>query len=138
MGLSRTHPHARATPAAPKRRRSGSGSPSASRQVARLIDSPSKEVSTEQSVMTGAGMRARQLIGSAGFPPDALKVIGDAFEDAWAELASHVSSDPTVVDAARLSLAEIVVGIARAGPIDYDRIKTAAVDVFCTVHRIGI
>jgi len=89
-------------------------------------------------VWDGAGMRARQLIGSAGFPPDALKVIGDAFEDAWAELASHVSSDPTVVDAARLSLAEIVVGIARAGPIDYDRIKTAAVDVFCTVHRIGI
>jgi hypothetical protein len=82
-------------------------------------------------------MRARQLIGSAGFPPDVLKVLFDAFEDAWAELASDVSGDPAVVDAARLSLAEIVVGIARAGPVDYGRIKTAAVDAFRTVHRIG-
>jgi hypothetical protein len=82
-------------------------------------------------------MRARQLIAGAGFPPDDLKVIGDAFEDAWAELSSHVSGDAAVVDAARLSLAEIVRGIARAGSIDYDRIKTAAVDAFRTVHRIG-
>jgi hypothetical protein len=82
-------------------------------------------------------MRARQLIGSAGFPPDALKVLFDVLEDAWAELAPDVSGDPAVVDAARLSLAEIVVGIARAGPVDYDRLKTAAVDAFRTVHRIG-
>jgi len=84
-----------------------------------------------------AGMRARQLIGGAGFPPDAVKVIGDAFEDAWAGLALDVSGDATVVDAARWSLAEIVLGIARAGPIEYNRIKTAAVYAFRTVHRIG-
>jgi hypothetical protein len=82
-------------------------------------------------------MRARQLIGGAGFPPEALKVILDAFEDAWAELALDVSGDPAVVDTARVGLAEIVLGIARAGPMDYDRIKTAAVDAFRTVHRIG-
>src|SRR5262245_3656617 len=53
--------------------------------------------------------------------PDELKVIGDAFEDAWDELASFVTGDPAVVDAARLSLAEIGLGIAPAGPVDYDR-----------------
>jgi len=88
-------------------------------------------------VVMGAGMRGRQLISGAGFPPDALTVILDAFEDAWAELASSVTGDPTVVEVARLSLAEIVLGIARAGPIDHDRIKTAAVHAFRTVHRIG-
>jgi hypothetical protein len=85
----------------------------------------------------GAHMRARQLIAGAAFPPDVLKVLFDAFEDAWRELAPHISGDPTVIEAARLSLAEIVLGIARAGPIDRDRIKSAAVDAFRTVHRIG-
>jgi hypothetical protein len=83
-------------------------------------------------------MRARQLIGGAAFPPYVLKVLGEAFEDAWAELAPDVSGDPTVVDAARFSLAEIVLDIAKAGrPIDRDRIKAAAVDAFRSKHRIG-
>jgi hypothetical protein len=82
-------------------------------------------------------MRARQLIAGAAFPRDVLKVLSDAFEDAWSELAPHISDDPTVIEAARVSLAEIVLGIARAGPIDHDRVKSAAVDAFRTVHRIG-
>jgi hypothetical protein len=85
----------------------------------------------------GARMRARQLIAGAAFPPDVLKVLFDAFEDAWSEIAPHMSGNATVIDAARLSLAEIVLGIARAGPIDQDRIKSAAVDAFRTVRRIG-
>ena len=83
-------------------------------------------------------MQARQLIGAAPFPPDVRKVLLDAFEDAWAELAPDVSSDPTVVDAARLSLAAIVmVDIATAGTFDRDTIKTAAVQIFRSKHRIG-
>lgn len=85
----------------------------------------------------GVYMRARQLIGGAAFPPDVLKALGEAFEDAWAEIAPGVSTDPNVVDAARLSLAEIVLVIAKAGPIDRDRIKAGAVDAFRQKHRIG-
>src|SRR5688572_2843511 len=76
----------------------------------------------------GADMDARQLIGAAAFPPDVLKVLFDAFDDAWAEVAPDVSGDPTVVDAARLSLAGIVLSVATAGPIDRDAIKAAAVN----------
>jgi hypothetical protein len=82
-------------------------------------------------------MDARQLIGGAAFPPDVLKVLFDAFDDAWTEVAPDVSGDPSVVDAARLSLAGIVLGIAKAGPIDRDGIKAAAVDAFRAKHRIG-
>jgi hypothetical protein len=83
-------------------------------------------------------MRARQLISGAAFPPDVIKVLIDAFEDAWTEIASDVSGDPNVVDAARVSLAGIVLDIANAGPpIDRDRIKTAAVEAFRQKHRIG-
>jgi hypothetical protein len=33
-------------------------------------------------------MKARQLIGGSAFPPDELKVIFEAFDDAWAEVAA--------------------------------------------------
>jgi hypothetical protein len=82
-------------------------------------------------------MNARQLIGGAAFPPDVLNVLLGAFEDAWTEIAADVSGDPSVVDAARLSLAGIVLSIAKAGPIDRDTIKAAAVDAFRAKHRIG-
>jgi hypothetical protein len=82
-------------------------------------------------------MDARQLIGGAGFPPDVQKVLFEAFDDAWAELASDVSGDPTVVDAAQVSLAGIVVDVAHAGPFDRHAIKTAAVEAFRRKHRLG-
>jgi hypothetical protein len=37
-------------------------------------------------------MKARQLIGGAAFPPDVLKVIFEAFDDAWLEVAGDVST----------------------------------------------
>jgi hypothetical protein len=85
----------------------------------------------------GPIMQARQLIGRAMFPCDVTKVLLDAFEDAWTELAPHVSGDPTVVEAARLSLAGIVLETARTGPVDRDGIKAAAVDMFRSKHRIA-
>jgi hypothetical protein len=86
----------------------------------------------------GTTVQARQLICAALFPPDVRKVLLDAFEDAWAELAPDLSSDPIVVDAARLSLAAIVVvDIATAATFDRDTIKNAAVQIFRSKHRIG-
>jgi hypothetical protein len=82
-------------------------------------------------------MNARQLIGGAAFPPDVLHVVFEAFDDAWAELAPSVNSDPQVVDTARTSLAGIVLGIAKSGPIDRDKIKAAAVKAFRRKHRLS-
>jgi hypothetical protein len=76
------------------------------------------------------GMEARQLIGSTSFQPDGLKVIFAAFDDAWDEVASDVSSRASAIEATRLSLAEIVLGLAAAGPIERVAIKTAAVYAF--------
>jgi hypothetical protein len=82
-------------------------------------------------------MKARQLIGGASFPPDVLRVLFDAFDDAWTEVAPWIGKEPVVVDQARLSLANIVLSLARVGPIDRDALKTAAVDAFRLKHRIG-
>ena len=63
-------------------------------------------------------MKARKLIEGAGFPPDDLKVIFEAFDDAWNEVASGVGSDAGAIDTARVSLATIVLSFANARPID--------------------
>jgi hypothetical protein len=43
-------------------------------------------------------MRARALIDGASFGPDALKAVSLAFDQAWAEIASHFGGDPSVTD----------------------------------------
>ena len=81
-------------------------------------------------------MDARQLLGGATFAPDQLKVIFEAFDDAWDEVAADVSTRASAVEAARLSLATIVLSLARAGPIERVGLKTAAVDAFRRKHRL--
>jgi hypothetical protein len=39
-------------------------------------------------------MKARQLIDGASFAPDALKAIGQAFDEAWAQIAPNFGNDP--------------------------------------------
>jgi hypothetical protein len=80
-------------------------------------------------------MKARQLIGGAAFPPDQLKVIFEAFDDAWDEVAADVSTRSTAVEAARLSLATIVLSLATAGTTERVGLKTAAVDAFRLKRR---
>jgi hypothetical protein len=80
----------------------------------------------------GGGVKARQALDGAAFPPDVLRVIYDAFDDAWAEVAPKVSARASAVDAARLSLATM----AKAGPIDRVALKTAAVTAFRSQRRI--
>ncbi len=81
-------------------------------------------------------MRARQLIGGSAFPPDELRVIFAAFDAAWAEVAPEVSNRPDAIEATRLSLATIVLSIAKAGPIDREGIKAGAIEAFRAKHRM--
>jgi hypothetical protein len=81
-------------------------------------------------------MRARQLIGGAAYPPDTLKVIFQAFDDAWGELGPAVGAEPEAVEAARLSLATIVLSIAKAGPIEGASLRDAALTAFRLKHRV--
>jgi hypothetical protein len=73
-------------------------------------------------------MRARQLISGAGaaFGPDALKVIGQAFDEAWAQIAGHFGSDPAVIESARLSLANAILASATNASRDVEALKNEA------------
>ena len=81
-------------------------------------------------MLDGAGstraMKARLLIDGASFGPDALKTVGQAFDDAWDEIAANFGLDPQAIDAARLRLANAVLSIADEDSRNVDVLKRAA------------
>jgi hypothetical protein len=77
-------------------------------------------------------MKARRLIESASYDPEQLKALRQAFDDAWERIAPDVSTRPTAIEAARLKLAEIVLGLAKNGNLDPQRLADAAVQLMCS------
>jgi hypothetical protein len=58
-------------------------------------------------------MSAYQLIDGASFGPDSFKVLGQAFDAAWSEIAGGMSTDPAAIEAARLTLANAILSVAK-------------------------
>jgi len=73
-------------------------------------------------------MRARQLIASASFGPAALKVIGEAFDAAWAQIKDAYDTDPDAIDAVRFKLANVLLLIASEESRDAEALRTVALE----------
>jgi hypothetical protein len=71
-------------------------------------------------------MSASQLIDNATFGPEALRAIGEAFDAAWAEIATGVGTDPVAIELARLKLANAVLNVAEENSRDVEALKRAA------------
>lgn len=81
-------------------------------------------------------MKARALIGSAAYDPQTLKALYKAFDDAWEQIAPNVSSRASAIEAARLKLAEIVLGLAGNGTVDPQALTAAAVQAMSSHLRL--
>jgi hypothetical protein len=72
-------------------------------------------------------MKARQLLSAASYAPDQLRVLFEAFDQAWTVIGVSVGDDPQAVEAARLKLANLMLSLARDGNVDDpERLKSAA------------
>ena len=71
-------------------------------------------------------MKARQLIDSASYGPDALKAMGQAFDAAWREIAGNFGDDPRDVEIARVKLANALLSVAREETRDVEKLKNDA------------
>jgi hypothetical protein len=71
-------------------------------------------------------MEARKLIDGASLGPEALKALGQAFDEAWASIASDVGSDPTMIKGARMRLAAAILSIADDSSRDVSVLRDAA------------
>ena len=82
-----------------------------------------------------ATTNARQLIDGASFGPDALKVIGEAFDAAWAVISANFGHDPVDAEKARLGLAEALLSIASEDSRDVEVLKRAALQRMALDYR---
>ena len=57
-------------------------------------------------------MESRQLIAGAVYGPEALKVIEQAFDEAWRDIAGNFGDDPPDIEKARNRLARAILSIA--------------------------
>jgi hypothetical protein len=80
-------------------------------------------------------MKAREFINGATFGPEALKVISQAFDDAWASIASNFGNDPHDIEKARLRLARAMLAVAGEDSRDVEALKTAALQAMALGYR---
>jgi hypothetical protein len=71
-------------------------------------------------------MKARELIEGATYDPVQLKIIGQAFDNAWHQIGPKVGRDPRAIEKARAKLAKVILSVARNGIESADQLKEAA------------
>ena len=80
-------------------------------------------------------MKARTLLAGAMFGPEALRVIGEAFDGSWSEISHHFEGDPQIEEA-RVKLAHAVLAVADDGSRDVEALKKAALQVMALSYPL--
>jgi hypothetical protein len=76
-------------------------------------------------------MTARALIANASFGPDEVKILTQAFDEAWGQIAPAVDFEPETIEAARFNLATAVLELAalsHGSPLDANKLRDQAVE----------
>jgi hypothetical protein len=73
-------------------------------------------------------------IEGASFEPEAVKAMGKAFDQVWAEIAGNFG-DPSEVETARQRLAEAILSIASEGSTDVGKLKVGALHAMAQYYR---
>jgi hypothetical protein len=80
-------------------------------------------------------MRARQLITDASYGPEALKVLFQAFDNAWESIAGNFGNDPLTIDNASVMLANIILSLPHTESSNAESIKNTALQVMALRYR---
>jgi len=76
------------------------------------------------------------LFDGASFGPATVKAMGEAFDQAWAEIAGNFGT--TQIENARLRLAEAMLSIATEDSTDVAALKAGALQAMTLDYRSGI
>jgi len=76
---------------------------------------------------------ARRFIDGAALGPVTLKAMGEAFDQAWTEVAGNFGNSPVEIEGARLRLAEAILSVATDESTDvaalkFDALQAMAMD----------
>jgi hypothetical protein len=82
-----------------------------------------------QLALTGTStVEARRMIDGASLGPEALRVIGRAFDETWASIAGNFTTDITT-QSARIQLASTLLSLATDDSRDVAALKQAALQI---------
>jgi hypothetical protein len=73
-------------------------------------------------------VEARQLIDETSYGPEALKAIGQAFDEAWAQIAGNFGDDSIDIQKARIRLARALLSVADDDSRDVGVLRRAALE----------
>ena len=76
-------------------------------------------------------------IEGASFEPEAVRAMGMAFDQVWAEIAGNFG-DPSEVETARLRLADAILSITTEGSTDAAQLKAGALQAMVQYYRSRI
>ena len=65
----------------------------------------------------------------ASYGPDRLKVLGNAFDEAWQTLGRNIGEAPAEIDRARMTLANVILTLPCSEIADAESIKNAALQI---------
>ena len=80
----------------------------------------------------------KRWMGGAVFGPNAVEAMGQAFDQAWAEIAGNFGASLVEVEAARLRLAEAILSVAAEGSTDVAALKCAALRWIRMDYDLGL
>jgi hypothetical protein len=80
-------------------------------------------------------MKARQLIDGASFGPEAVKALGQAFDQAWQTISGNFGDDPSDIERARLRLAEAILSVASEASRNVAVLKNAGLQAMALDYR---
>jgi hypothetical protein len=82
-------------------------------------------------------MKARQFVDGASYGPETVKVMGEALDQAWAEIAGNFGDSPAQIENVRMKLAEALLSIATDGATDVAALKAGALQALALDYRSG-
>jgi hypothetical protein len=82
-------------------------------------------------------MKARELISSASYGPETLKIVFESFDRAWESIAADFGDNPLAIQAARVKLANIILSMPHHHQSDVDQIKNSALKMMARDCRTG-
>jgi len=80
-------------------------------------------------------MKARQLLEGASYGPEALKIVCQAFDDAWKAISGNFGNDPADIEAARVKLANAILSVPHEHIRDAGQMKNAALQIIALEFR---
>jgi hypothetical protein len=82
-------------------------------------------------------MNASRLTRNCSYGPDRLKVLFQAFDEAWEDVAGNFGGNVLAIQAVRLKLANIILQVDRNGGDDPKKIKDVALETMARDFRTG-